>query len=104
MDAAAETSRALGKAGRKDSAGTKVVMNSKPIKEMLKDLIALEMKRAAATEKFNDQVTAVAEKAGFQSSTVRKLVKAHANDKFEEEKRNIEQLSILFEDVGPENK
>jgi hypothetical protein len=105
MDAALATDKAISKArGRKDTTGTEVVMQTKPIKEMLKDLILLETRRAAATEKFNDQVKAVAEKAGFLSSVVRRIVKAHAGESFEEEKRKVEQLGIVFDEVGAENK
>lgn len=90
-------------AGRRDSTGTPATMSTKPVKEMLKDLITLETKRVAATEKFNDQVNAVAEKAGFSASNLRRLVKAHAKDKFQEVKRDIEQLGILFDDVTEEH-
>jgi hypothetical protein len=46
----------------------------------------------------------VAERAGFLSSVVRRIVKAHAGEKFEEEKRKVDQLGIVFEEVGAENK
>jgi hypothetical protein len=43
-------------------------------------------------------VKRVAEKSGLLASVVRSVVSASANDKFEDKKKNAQQLALAFEE------
>ena len=101
MDAATEViNKAKGARGRKDAEGQEAVPQTKPVKDRINDLIALKVKADEAADKFNDAIKAVAEKAGLLASVVRKFVNARAGEKYEEESRKVEQLSLIFEVIG----
>ena len=102
MDAATELAdETISKArGRKDADKQEAVISTKPVKDRIADLIALYIKAGEASDKFNDAVKATAEKAGLLSSVVRKFVVARASEKYEEEARKVEQLSLIFETLG----
>ena len=53
-----------------------------------------------AAEGFADGIKAQAEKAGVQSSVLRKLITARAGENFEDRKRDAQQLALLFEEIG----
>jgi hypothetical protein len=53
-----------------------------------------------ASETFNDGIKAQAEKAGIQSPVLRAFIIARAGDKFEDRKRDAQQLNLLFENIG----
>lgn len=103
MDAATATDNAISKAkGRKDGMGQEAVIKMAPVKENIDNLIELFTKAGEASEKLNDAIKATAEKSGLLAGVVRKFVTARAGEKFEEEKRKVEQLSLIFDEVGDE--
>ena len=101
MEAATETQAAIRKAkGRKDDTGQEAVIKMQPIKDIITDLVDLYTKAGKASDTLNDAIKAAAEKAGLQASAVRKFVVARAGEKYEEKKRDAEQLSLLFDEIG----
>jgi hypothetical protein len=90
--------------GRKDKDGTPAVIKTKPLKDGIHDLMNLKAKADAAREKLNSAVKAIAEQSGLLSSVVRKLVNARSGDNFEAKANEIEQLGIVFEEVGEHDK
>ena len=96
---------AMGKThrGRKDKDKEDgAVIKIEPLKKSLKELGVCAMKAADANAKLKDAVKAVAEKAGLRSSVVRAMVKAQSGDSgdFNDAKRKVEQLAIVFEEIG----
>ena len=101
MDAGVQTDLAIDKArGRKQKDGTEDVIKTKPLKEAITELLSLKAKADAAKDKMNSAVKAVAEKSGLLSKVVRKLVNARSGEGFEEAKREVVQLGIVFEEIG----
>lgn len=90
--------------GRKDSEGQEAVINLKPLKDNIKNLVALKKKEISAKDARSDAVKATAEKCGVQTSAVNQLVNAIVADRFEQEKRKVDQGSLLFEEVGQDPK
>jgi hypothetical protein len=87
--------------GRKDqTTGQEEAITMAPVKKSIDELVRLYTQQQAAAEKCSGAIKAVAEKAGLLADVVRKLVKARAGDKFEEAKRKVEQLSLVFDEVG----
>lgn len=70
------------------------------IAERLDELVELQTKAKAATERAADAITKAAEDSGYLASAVRKLVTAKAGDKFEEKHREVEQQGELFNEVA----
>jgi hypothetical protein len=104
MDAGLATDQAIDKAkgakGRKDAEKQTMVITMEPVKDRIEDLILLLASADEASAKFDDAIKATAEKAGLLAAVVRKFVKARAGEKFEEEQQKVEQLSLIFEEVG----
>ena len=101
MDAVTETSNAIRKArGRKDGGGQEAVISTKPLKDKLRELEELKKKSDAAKDRLNDAIKAIAEQAGLLASVVRKLVNARSGDNYEQEARKVEQLGIVFDEIG----
>jgi hypothetical protein len=93
---ASETRKSRKPAGRQDKSGPAVMQQD----VMLKGIPALvKLKKAVkeAQTEYDEAKTKLAEKSGFLASTVEKRVTAEANDKLEDMKRQVEQLSIAFE-------
>ncbi len=86
--------------GRKDSQGIPKAKKPKVVKEKGAELVALFMKAKSAQDKYKDALTKVAEESGFNAAELGKLVRASASDHFAEDANKVEQLGILFEDVG----
>lgn len=86
--------------GRKDNEGQEAVVTTKPIRERIAELCTLKEKSEQAKEALNAAIKATAEAAGMQSSVVRKFVNARSGDKFDQEARKVEQLGIVFSEVG----
>ena len=88
--------------GRKDNQGQEAVIKPQTLKDGLKNLAHLKAKAEEANQKLKDAVKAIAEKSGLEATVVRKFVNArHAgSEKFDNEKRRIEQLGIVFEEIG----
>ena len=88
--------------GRKDKdKDDGAAIKLKPLKDSLRELGELAEKAKEADAKLKDAIKAVAEKSGLLSSVVRRLVKAHSgdSDQFADEKRKVEQLGIVFDEI-----
>lgn len=96
MDGATQTGAARRTRGRKDQ-GIEAVPNSKPVMDAINDLVHLHRKKEDASDTYNSAVKKVAERAGLLSAVVNKFVTAKAGDKFEDEKKKVEQLSLIFD-------
>lgn len=98
--AAAETDSAIRAQGRKDADKQEAVITMEPVKEGIEDLVQLYVKAGTANDRLNDAIKATAEKAGLLASVVRKFVVARAGEKWEEEHRKVNQLALVFDEVG----
>ena len=85
---------------RKDAEGQEAVIELCALRDKMDHLTSLYGSAKEAREIYGEAVKAIAEKAGLQSSVVRKFVSAKASEKFEEKKRESEQLSLCFEEIG----
>ena len=94
METATEPSKQV--KGRKD-AGQEAVIKNDVLSSKLKELVHLYNKKIEASEAYNDAVKRVAEKSGNLAVVVAKVAAASANDKFEDEKKKADQLSLAFE-------
>jgi hypothetical protein len=83
--------------GRKD-AGQEAVIKNEVLSSKLKELVHLHNKKTEAADAYNDAVKRVAEKSGNLAAVVAKVVAASANDKFEDEQKKADQLSLAFEE------
>lgn len=83
--------------GRKDSQGQEGVINRNEVEESLDELTQLYAASASAAEELNDAIKAVAERSGLLASVVRKYVTAKAGEKFDDVKKTVEQLSLIFD-------
>ena len=97
MQAGTETAKAV--KGRKDQ-GQEAVIEPDVLNAKLKELVHLHNKKTEASDAFNDAVKRVAEKSGLLASVVAKVVAASATDKFEDEKKKAQQLSLAFEECS----
>jgi hypothetical protein len=87
--------------GRKDqTTGQEAAISLRPIKDGIEELVSLYTQQQESAARCSDAIKAVAEKSGLMANVVRKFVKARAGEKFEEAKRTVEQLSLVFEDMG----
>jgi hypothetical protein len=66
---------------------------------VLGTLVADYKHACEAGDTFSDGIKAQAEKAGIQSSVLRKFVVASAGENFDDKKRDAMQLSLLFEET-----
>lgn len=87
-------------AGRKAADGTEKTLEPFTVRKGLTNLMALRRKADAANDEYNDALKKLAEKAGFQASNINKLIKASIKGNFADVKRDVEQLDILFGEVG----
>lgn len=71
-------------------------LNPLAIETMLTDF--RNAKEAATV--LDESVKAWATKAGIQSSVLRKFIAARASEGFADKKRDAQQLSLLFEEIG----
>ena len=71
-------------------------LNPLAIETMIADL---KHAQDAATV-FGESIKMWAEKAGIQSSVLRKFIAARAGENFPDKKRDAQQLSLLFEEIG----
>jgi hypothetical protein len=86
--------------GRKDHDGQGAVVKLEPVRERIVYLVGLYRDSEAASTVLAEGIKDIAEKAGLQASVVRKFIAAKAGEKFAEKKRDCEQLSLLFKEVG----
>ena len=92
-------SRARGRKDKDKDDGAAIKL--KPLKYSLREFGELAIKRAEANTKFKEAIKAVSEKSNLNASTVRRLVKALGGDSddFADEKRRVEQLGIVFDEI-----
>ena len=86
--------------GKKDPDGTVRPVKLKPLKDNITDLCALKEKHAEATARLAEKVKSVAEQTNLLPSVVRKLINARVSDHYERHEKQVEQLQIVFADVG----
>lgn len=86
--------------GRKDAEKQEAVIKTKVVKDKIDELVRLKKSAEEAAACFNDAVKAAAEKSGLLASVVRSFVTARAGEDFEGAHRKIEQLALVFEEVG----
>jgi hypothetical protein len=86
--------------GRKDENRQEKIISLGPVKERIDALVKLYKEAASSAEALSEDIKAVAEKAGINASALRKFVTARAGEKFEERKRDCEQLEMLFSEIG----
>lgn len=91
-----------GPRGRKDADGQEVVISVTPLKKALADLLNLKAKADTAKDRLNDAVKAIAKQTRLMASVVNKLVKAKSGDDFEDEKRKVDQASLVFGEFAGE--
>lgn len=96
IEPAAGTGRRTKPAGRQDAAGP-AVMKPDVLMKGLPNLVKLKKTVKEAQVEYDEAKVKLAEKSGFLASTVEKRVSAEVNEKMEETKRQVEQLSIAFE-------
>lgn len=95
-----------GARGRRDSDGQEKTPEPAKVEKLLPNLIKLYEAKVAAAEALSDATKKAAEKSGFNTSALKKFVKARAEadgseeDPFDDRKREAEQLVLLFEKVG----
>lgn len=85
--------------GRKDKQGQEKVIDLTVLAQAKDELVNLHQKNKLAASDLESAVTRVSEKAGLQSSVVRKWLTAVASDKAEEKARDARQLALLFDEM-----
>jgi hypothetical protein len=86
--------------GRKDqTTGQEEAITLRPIKDSIDEMVTLYIQQQESAARCSDAIKAAAEKSGLLSAVIRKYVRARAGDRFEEAKRETEQLSLVF-DLG----
>lgn len=68
-----------------------------PIRQSIAELVTLYTQQCESAARFSDAIKVTAEKSGLLASVVSKYVKARAGDQFQEAKRKVVQLSLIFE-------
>lgn len=88
-----------GARGRSDG-GQEAVIKLEAVSVSIEELVNLKKAADAAGEALDEAIKATAEKAGLLSKVVRSLVLARANDKFDDKKKEVDQLALVFDEVG----
>ena len=99
MDAATEEVIAKAK-GRKDASGQEAIIKMKVAGDARKHLVKLLIAKQEAAEDYSAAIKAKAEAAGIQASVLGKYISAIAGEKYEEKKRDAEQLALCFDELG----
>lgn len=86
--------------GRKSADGSAAVLRPKTVMQAGKELMSLFKRKQEANAAYNAAAKAVAERSGFNTSAITRIVNASARAKFEDVKRHIEQTNLLFEECG----
>lgn len=89
-----------GRSGRKDKEGGEETIKIKPIKDAAKDVLKLMRKADAARGQVSDAIKALAERSGTNASNLKRLFKASLKGNFADVRRDVDQQSVLFEQVG----
>lgn len=85
--------------GRKDASGQEAVIKLEALSVKVDELVRLNKAADEAATDFAEAIKAAAEAAGLNASTVRKYIVARAGDKFEEKKRDVQQLALVFDEL-----
>lgn len=85
---------------RKDASGQEATIKLDAIRERIDHLVLSYRHASDAAETFSEDVKAVAEKAGINAAAVKKFVVARAGEHFEDKKRDVMQMALVFEHVG----
>jgi hypothetical protein len=86
--------------GRKDRSGQEAVIKLAPVKERVDEMVQLYEVYKDSGAQLNEGIKALAEASGLMASVVRKFIVARAGDNFDEKKREADQLSLVFDEVG----
>lgn len=89
------------KAGRTGKDKQEQVIERGQVFDREQELVKLYHASTEASKDFSDAITVAAEKSGLNASAIRKYIIAKAGENFDKEKRQVTQLSLLF-DVEPE--
>jgi hypothetical protein len=104
MMTATQTETALdlkpGARGRKGRDGSEETIKLKPIKDAVRELMALYKKLEQAQSDYNNLRKIVAERSNCNSADLNKLIKSSAKGNYQDVRRHIEQQQVLFEGVG----
>ncbi len=85
---------------RKGRVGTdkqEAVITLSWVSDREEDLVKLYHEQETAATDFNEAIKATAEKAGLNASAVRKFIIAKAGEHYDDVKKNVTQLSLLFD-------
>lgn len=85
--------------GRIDPDKQEQVINLDDIKARIPELVRLYKITQESGDDLSEAIKNIAEDTGILAATLRKFVAAAAGEKFEEKKRQCEQLSLLFENI-----
>ena len=83
--------------GREDRSGQEAVITLGELHEKVGTLVDLYKMVQYTNADLNDGIKAVAEASGLLASVVRKFVVATAGGRFDEKKREVEQLALAFD-------
>lgn len=77
------------------------VIELSALKERIHELVLLHTEVADARANYSDAIKATAEASGLLSTVIAKFVAARAKEeRFSEKRRQAEQLSLLFDEIG----
>jgi len=89
-----------GSRGRRDREGGEEVIKIAPIKEAAAQCMKLLNRMETAKADFSDAIKLLAERSGTNAANLKKLFKASHKGNFSDVRRDIDQQSVLFEQVG----
>jgi hypothetical protein len=82
--------------GRKDSEGQEAVIKHHVLLEKETELVNLANASNNAATDFGEAIKACAEASGYNAAAVRKYIAAKVGEHFDDEKKKVEQLSLIF--------
>lgn len=86
--------------GRQDRDGTSEVIKIADIKQGSAEVMKLYRKAETAKTSLNEALKALAERSGTNTGNLKKLFKASYKGNFAEARRDLDQQTVLFEQVG----
>lgn len=86
--------------GRKNRDLQEAVVTTAPLRKREAELVRLHQLSIEASDALSDAIKKVAEDSGLLASVVRKYVTARAKENVPEKKREAEQLSLVFGELG----
>ena len=85
--------------GRIDDSQEQVI-KIESLNTRIKHLVGLHNKAADASKDLAEGIKKVAEESGLLAATVRKFIAAKASEDFDEAKRKVVQLALVFEEAN----